>query len=329
MAVRGGRSIGEKFGFSWQQTMLRIKDPSVSLPFYERHFGMKLIHTYKFDNGGFSLYFLERPRDGADIPKPGTKEAEKYLWNMKGVCLELTHNHGSENDPNFKINNGNVEPHRGFGHIAFNCDDVVEASKELEQNGVAFQKRPHEGRSKTIAFAKDPDGYWIELCNRSPNVKFHEKFNFSQTMIRVKDPQKSLAFYRDTLGMTLIATKKHDDFTLYFLTHLEAGANAPEDPESPEAMDFLKKLWQPVLELTHNHGTEQDATFKYHNGNDEPQGFGHTGMLCDDLETACEELEAAGVAFRKKPQEGKMHDIAFVLDPDGYSVELIRRGVTF
>jgi lactoylglutathione lyase len=34
------------FNFSWQQTMLRIKDPAVSVPFYERHFGFKLIHRY-------------------------------------------------------------------------------------------------------------------------------------------------------------------------------------------------------------------------------------------------------------------------------------------
>ncbi|KAL8451922.1 hypothetical protein Emag_002574 [Eimeria magna] len=273
MAARASRTIGEKYGFCWQQTMLRIKDPKVSVPFYERNFGMKLVHTYHFDDSGFSLYFLERPRDGAVLPSPGSKEAEKYLWNMK--------------------------------------------------------KKPHEGRSKSIAFVKDPDGYWIELCNRNPNARFPEKFNLSQTMIRVKNPQKSLAFYRDLLGMKLIATKKHDDFSLYFLTHLESHVEAPRDPESVEAMEFLKKLWQPVLELTHNHGTENDPSFKYHNGNDEPQGFGHTGMLCDDLEKACEELEAAGATFRKKPQDGKMHDIAFVLDPDGYSVELIRRGVTF
>lgn len=74
------------------------------------------------------------------------------------------------------------------------------------------------------------------------------------------------------------------------------------DVQSPEAYEFVKKLWRPVLELTHNHGTENDVAFKYHNGNDPPQGFGHIGLLCNDLEKACEELEAAGVAFRKKPR---------------------------
>ena len=79
--------------------------------------------------------------------------------------------------------------------------------------------------------------------------------------------------------------------------------------QSPEAYAFLKTLWQPVLELTHNHGTENAPNFKYHNGNDSPQGFGHIGLLCDDLEKACEELEAAGVLFRKKPQVGLTVDL--------------------
>lgn len=37
-----------KHNFSWQQTMLRIKDPKLSVPFYEQHFGFKLIHHYDF-----------------------------------------------------------------------------------------------------------------------------------------------------------------------------------------------------------------------------------------------------------------------------------------
>jgi hypothetical protein len=48
----------------------------------------------------------------------------------------------------------------------------------------------------------------------------------------------------------------------------------------------------------------------YHNGNDldkgQLRGFGHIGFLVDDLDAACAQLEAAGVAFKKKPQDGTM-----------------------
>jgi lactoylglutathione lyase len=69
-----------------------------------------------------------------------------------GVVLELTHNHGSENDSTFRVNNGNVEPHRGFGHLAVMTSDVYAACEELERKGVKFQKRPDEGRMKGLAF---------------------------------------------------------------------------------------------------------------------------------------------------------------------------------
>lgn len=50
---------------------------------------------------------------------------------MNYTCLELTHNWGSEEDENFKVNNGNVEPYRGFGHIAVMTKDVYGACDEL------------------------------------------------------------------------------------------------------------------------------------------------------------------------------------------------------
>ena len=50
-----------------------------------------------------------------------------------------------------------------------------------------------------------------------PYYSLATKYTFAQTMMRVKDPQKSLRFYRDLLGMTLLAESHHGDFSLYFL----------------------------------------------------------------------------------------------------------------
>jgi lactoylglutathione lyase len=79
-----------------------------------------------------------------------------------------------------QVNNGNVEPYRGFGHIAVMTKDVYQACAELEQAGVQFQKRPDEGRMKGIAFALDPDGYWIEVVPRHLESTISNKFTFAQ-----------------------------------------------------------------------------------------------------------------------------------------------------
>merc|ERR1712080_458011 len=114
-----------------------------------------------------------------------------------------------------------------------------------------------------------------------------------------------------------------NDFTNYFFACLSDAEkkDIAVDPSSPEARASVKKLWQPVLEFTHNHGTEKDPAFQVHTSNAEPQGFGHIGFIVDDLEAMCKELEHAGVPFFKKPNEGKMRGIAFILDPSGYRVE--------
>ena len=120
-------------------------------------------------------------------------------------------------------------------------------------------------------FFLDPDGYWIEIIRRSEHAKMSNKYNFAQTMFRIKDPVKSLEFYRDVLGMTLLGESHYSDFSNYFLAQASQNdviaqavkdGNLP-DPKTPEAKEFMKKMFGPVIELTHNHGTENNAEFKY------------------------------------------------------------------
>jgi lactoylglutathione lyase len=104
---------------TWQQTMLRIKDPAKTLPFYTDLLGFTLIDKMDFPQWTFSLYFLTTLPEGETYDlTPGTKEAHDYLWTMEGVALELTHNHGTETDAEFKGYHAGNEEKDGFGHVA-------------------------------------------------------------------------------------------------------------------------------------------------------------------------------------------------------------------
>ncbi|KAL6767056.1 hypothetical protein ACKKBG_A38405 [Auxenochlorella protothecoides x Auxenochlorella symbiontica] len=150
----------ETKGYVFQQTMYRIKDPKVSLDFYTRVMGLTLLTKLDFNDMKFSLYFLG-VADPEEVPEDPVERGE---WMFKRpACLELTHNWGTESDPDFKgYHNGNEEP-KGYGHIGFSVPSVAEACARFEKLGVPFKKKPDAGSMKNIAFITDPDGYWIEI----------------------------------------------------------------------------------------------------------------------------------------------------------------------
>lgn len=330
---------------SFQQVMLRIKDPKPTVVFYEKHFGMTLVDKKSFPEYKFDLYFLAALPSGTVVPEAGTPAANELLWTFAGTVLELTHNYGTETDPDFKYSNGNVEPHRGFGHIGFIVDNISSFCDGLEAEGVRFQKRLSDGRMKDIAFCLDPDGYWIEILSRTVDASslppqpstsawpvVQGKPSLQQAMVRVRDPARSLPFYQQHFGMTLVCRRDFPEakFSVYFLGTLPAGSSAPADPTSPSAWAWLCATSGCFLELTHNHGTEEVSSgfTGYHNGNTEPgRGYGHIGFLTEELEACCSALEGAGVTFTKRPHEGKMRGLAFAKDPDGYLIEIIQRGL--
>ena len=53
----------ETQSYVFNQTMLRIKDPTISLDFYTRIIGMKLYRKIDFPDMQFTLYFLAMPKD--------------------------------------------------------------------------------------------------------------------------------------------------------------------------------------------------------------------------------------------------------------------------
>jgi lactoylglutathione lyase len=126
-------------------------------------------------------------------------------------------------------------------------------------------------------------------------------------MIRIKDPEISLNFYKDVMGMKLLRTSESSSFNLYFLGY---GPDAPE--KTANGVNPVAGR-EGLLELTWNFGTEKDPDFKYHDGNAEPQGFGHICIAVDDLDAACARFEDKKVNWKKRLTDGRMKNIAFVL----------------
>lgn len=150
-----------------------------------------------------------------------------------------------------------------------------------------------------------------------------EGFALNQTMLRIRDPKRSLEFYQEVLGMTLLDKLDFAEmkFSLYFLAFLKEGEKIPQDPAERAQFIFARET---TLELTHNWGTEDASDFSgYHNGNDDPQGFGHIGITVPDVNEACFRFEEYGVRFLKRPDEGRIKGIAFISDPDGYWIEIL------
>ena len=148
-------------------------------------------------------------------------------------------------------------------------------------------------------------------------------FVLNHSMLRIKDPAVALDFYSRIFGMRVLRKLDFPEmkFSLYFLAVAEMAQAAPVDQGERTAWTFSQSC---ILELTHNWGTETDADFKYHDGNAQPQGFGHICFSVPDLAAAVKWFDDNQVAYVKRPEQGKMRDVAFIKDPDGYWIEIVQ-----
>ncbi|EGQ8083530.1 TPA: VOC family protein [Vibrio parahaemolyticus] len=120
------------------------------------------------------------------------------------------------------------------------------------------------------------------------------------TMIRVRDLDRSLQFYRDALELEIKDQYVFDGFSLTYLANEETGFE---------------------LELTHNH----DQSEPYTHGS----GYGHLAVSVDDIEQAHKRIKSLGIeagdikAFDH--QQKHLATLFFVTDPDGYKIEFLQR----
>jgi len=123
-------------------TMIRVRDLDASLNFYSNLLGMKVLRKRDYPTGKFTLAFVG------------------YGDETSNTVIELTHNWGQ------------TEPYNlgsAFGHLAIAVPDVYKACEHLAAAGVKIPRPagPMAHGGSVIAFIEDPDGYRIELIERS------------------------------------------------------------------------------------------------------------------------------------------------------------------
>ena len=121
---------------------------------------------------------------------------------------------------------------------------------------------------------------------------------YLHTMVRVKDLDASMHFYKDLLGLE--ETRRYESekgrFTLIFLC-------PPGQHDAP-------------IELTYNWDGDDELP-------SDSRHFGHLAYGVDDIYATCQALMDAGVTISRPPRDGHM---AFVRSPDNISIELLQNG---
>ncbi len=122
-------------------TMLRVGNLDRSLDFYTRVLGMKLLRKNDYPDGKFTLAFVGY----------GSEEDQ--------AVLELTYNWGTEK----------YELGTAFGHVALAVSDIRASCDTIRQAGgkIVREPGPMKHGKTVIAFIEDPDGYRIELIERT------------------------------------------------------------------------------------------------------------------------------------------------------------------
>ena len=122
-------------------TMYRITDPGRSRAFYEAL--------------GFEF------RREMDIHRDGGKEATNYFFAVPGQEeeLELTYNHDGRT----------YDVGTGYGHIALAVEDLAATLAALKEQGIEPERPPYHVREggSWLCFVRDPDGYRIEIIERT------------------------------------------------------------------------------------------------------------------------------------------------------------------
>ncbi|MEM7022563.1 MAG: VOC family protein [Pseudomonadota bacterium] len=287
--------------------VLRISDPAASLTFYQEQLGMELLEPQHLPGASrWRLAFAADPHAG--------EPTELELW------------HDAAADPTADIRPSSG----GYWKIGITLPDVDVARERLLARGIAVGAPQQFYDIGYLCHLADPDGYVIELLQHDflqhhqpitsqPHCPLGCKPTLGQITLRIADPEASLRFYQQGLGMRLLSRQivEPHRFTLYFLACTD---ETPPDPNL-DAVGNREWLWQrpyTTLELQHRWDVPEVAT-------DSQFGFWGIGFVVQDLSSSLERVQEAHSVVIEPEHRDPCFDArgAIVTDPDGFRVRLI------
>lgn len=294
---------------------LHVKDAGSLAQFYVDKMGMKRLH--------FEL------KNGRQVELLGYNDEQ--VNQQQSVSLELvTVATGAAptsptNDP------------EGYWKIGIALPDVKAAVSMLRNNGVQVSQPAQFRDIGYLCHLQDPEGFTIELLQHTFEKNFTplpvmntsplacDRPVIGQVTLRIADPERSLHFYRDVLGMKLLSRQKVDPygFALYFLA-FTTDVIAEDKIDDVEIREWLWQRPYTTLELQHNYKTPKDQ--KYKTAKDDEVGWQGLTITCNDRAEAVQYLNAKGVPLTRNPNPESPDELADIiaLDPDGYRIDIVQ-----
>ncbi len=134
--------------------------------------------------------------------------------------------------------------------------------------------------------------------------------------LRIADPGKSLPFYQNILGMTLLAKRSKDSKTHYYMGFVEPGAEQPEAD-----LSLTHGQHDCFLELVYDPKRAADDARKQLVST---EGYWKIAISVTDVNVARDRLVENGIEVDMPRQVGDIAYLCHFYDPDGYCIELIQ-----
>ncbi|CAF3331134.1 unnamed protein product [Rotaria socialis] len=318
-------SFTAEMGLKLTHNILRVKDPSELIQFYQNNFGMKHIEIstsslpYNVNIVGYTKNYDANFNETSNILHYPT-------------LLEFHHDDSPTATSSF-VNSGASQV---YWKLGITLHDVDYARKFLQSKQVHVGDALQFEDIGYVCHLKDPNDFCIELLQHDFEQKFKAKTNTSdkklpkdkfplgypccigQITLQANDIDKTQRFYRDLLGMKLLSIQEVPKFgfTLYFFAWTHENPPQSDIKDATINREWLWKRPYTTIEIRHFHSSRQIPPFRDLKQNE--IGFEGIRIMCNDLNMFIGKMKANSIPFGES--NGTYGKEIVIRDPDNVPI---------